>query len=145
MPNRTLGTAVSCGLLASLLVASRASAQAPLTTSLPPITVTAQKEPQDPGTLPVSVTAVSSDTILSDALTSVSQAGWFSPNTFFNEFTARKLSNPRFRGVGSSPANPGVTSYIDGNTAQRELLEHRVPGRRAGGVRPRPQSAPFWP
>ncbi len=27
---------------------------------------------------------------------------------------ARKLSNAFFRGVGSSPANPGVTTYIDG-------------------------------
>ena len=44
----------------------------------------------------------------------VSDAGWFSPNTFFSEFSARKLSNARFRGVGSSPANPGITSYIDG-------------------------------
>jgi iron complex outermembrane receptor protein len=129
MPNRTLGAAVSCGLLAALLVPSHAAAQAPLTTSLPPITVTAQKEPQDPGTLPVSVTAVPSDTIVADALTSVSQAGWFSPNTFFNEFTARKLSNPRFRGVGSSPANPGITSYIDGvpqlnaNSSSIEFLD----------------------
>src|SRR5947207_2471063 len=50
----------------------------------------------------------------SAAVTGVSQAGWFSPNTFFNEFTARKLSNARFRGIGASPTNPGVTSYIDG-------------------------------
>ena len=30
----------------------------PLTTTLPPIEVTAQKEPQDPANLPISVTAV---------------------------------------------------------------------------------------
>ena len=129
MPKRTLSAAVSCGLIATLVAPSRAAAQAPLTTSLPPITVTAQKEPQDPGTLPVSVTAVVNDTLTADALTSVSQAGWFAPNTFFNEFTARKLSNPRFRGVGSSPANPGITSYIDGvpqlnaNSSSIEFLD----------------------
>src|SRR5262245_17916653 len=129
MPNRTLATAVVCGLLASLLAPSHAAGQQPETTSLPPITVTAQKRPQDPGTLPVSVTAVPSDTIVADGLTGVSQAGWFSPNTFFNEFTARKLSNARFRGVGSSPANPGITSYIDGvpqlnaNSSSIEFLD----------------------
>src|SRR5206468_1038579 len=89
-------------------------AQPPLTTTLPPITVTAQKEPEDPQTLPVSVTAVLSDTLTRAALRTVSEAGWFAPNIFFNEFTARKLSNPRIRGIGASPTNPGVTSYIDG-------------------------------
>ena len=127
MPKRTLSAAVWCGLLASLVAPARAAAQ--LTTSLPPITVTAQKEPEDPGNLPVSVTAVVNDTLTADALTGVSQAGWFSPNTFFNEFTARKLSNPRFRGIGSSPANPGITSYIDGvpqlnaNSSSIEFLD----------------------
>ena len=38
----------------------------------------------------------------------------FAPNMYFTEFTARKLSNPRFRGIGSSPANPAVTTYFDG-------------------------------
>src|SRR4030095_1892574 len=37
-----------------------------------------------------------------------------SPNTYFTEFTARKLSNPRIRGIGAGPANPGVVTYIDG-------------------------------
>jgi len=101
----------------------------PLTTTLPPIEVTAQKEPQDPANLPISVTAVVNETLTAGALTSVSQAGWFAPNTFFNEFTARKLSNPRFRGVGSSPSNPGITSYIDGvpqlnaNSSSIEFLD----------------------
>ena len=59
----------------------------------------------------------------------MSEAGWFAPNTYFNEFTARKLSNPRFRGVGASPSNPGVTSYVDGvpqlhaNSSNIELLD----------------------
>ena len=105
---------VGCGLLASLVPSARAAAQPPVYTTLPPIKVTAQKEPEDPQNLPISVTAVSNDMLMLGALTGVSQAGWFAPNTFSNEFTARKLSNPRFRGVGASPSNPGVTSYIDG-------------------------------
>ncbi len=103
--------------------------QPPLHTTLPPITVTAQKEPDDPQKLPVSVTAVSSDTIENDAIRSISDAAIFAPNTFFNEFTARKLSNARFRGIGASPTNPGITSYIDGvpqlnaNSSNIELID----------------------
>jgi iron complex outermembrane receptor protein len=120
---------LGCGMLAGLLVASRASAQPPLTTTLPPITVTAQKESDDPQNLPLSVTAVLNQTLMADAIRSVSESGWYAPNTFFNEFTARKLSNPRVRGVGASPSNPGVTSYIDGvpqlnaNSSSIELVD----------------------
>ena len=81
---------------------------------LPPITVNVYKEPDDAQTLPVSVTAVP-DRILSGAgVLKVSDAGILAPNTFFSEFTARKLSNARFRGIGSSPSNPGITTYLDG-------------------------------
>jgi iron complex outermembrane receptor protein len=38
----------------------------------------------------------------------------YAPNTFFSELTARKISNATFRGIGSSPANAGVTTFIDG-------------------------------
>ena len=86
----------------------------PVRVTLPPVEVTAQKEPADPQNLPLSMTAVSNEWLASDDVRSVSEAGWFSPNTFFSEFTARKLSNARFRGVGASPANPAITSYIDG-------------------------------
>jgi iron complex outermembrane receptor protein len=117
------------GALVTLYAPSRAAAQTPVYATLPPITVTAQKEPDDPQNLPVSVTTVLSETLRLGGLSSVSQAGWYAPNTFFNEFTARKLSNPRFRGVGASPSNPGVTSYIDGvpqlnaNSSSLELVD----------------------
>jgi iron complex outermembrane recepter protein len=102
---------------ALLLVASRAAGQPPqdpVRITLPPVEVTAQKEPADPQSLPIGVTVVSNDWLTSADVRGVSEAGWFSPNTFFSDFSARKLSNPRIRGVGASPANPGVTSYIDG-------------------------------
>jgi iron complex outermembrane receptor protein len=117
------------GALVTLYAPARAAAQTPVYATLPPITVTAQKEPDDPQNLPVSVTTVLSETLRLGGLSSVSQAGWYAPNTFFNEFTARKLSNPRFRGVGASPTNPGVTSYIDGvpqlnaNSSSLELVD----------------------
>jgi iron complex outermembrane receptor protein len=130
MPKRSLGLSSACGLSLALLGSARISAQQPpLTTTLPPITVTAQKEPEDPANLPLSVTAVLNETLTSAALRTVSEAGWFAPNTFFNEFTARKLSNPRVRGIGASPTNPGVTSYIDGvpqlnaNSSSIEFLD----------------------
>jgi outer membrane receptor protein involved in Fe transport len=81
---------------------------------LPTITVTAQKEVEDIQEAPVSVTAVTADVLEQTGARSVSEASQLAPNTFFSEFTARKLSNPRFRGIGSSPNNPGVTTYIDG-------------------------------
>ena len=88
--------------------------QGPVRTTGTTVTVIAQKEPADPATLPVSVTAVPEDLLRSAGVTFISDAAMFSPNTHFTEFTARKLSNPRIRGVGASPANPGVMTYIDG-------------------------------
>jgi iron complex outermembrane receptor protein len=80
----------------------------------PPVTVTAQKEPADPKKLPVSVTAVTKQTLDNAVIEIASDAARYSPNTFFSEFSVRKLSNPYVRGVGSSPLNPGVTTYFDG-------------------------------
>jgi iron complex outermembrane receptor protein len=99
------------------------------TLQLPTVFVTAQKEPADPSRIPVSVTLVSRDTLLDAGIVTLSEAGIYSPNTHFSEFTARKLSNPRFRGIGASPANPSVTTYFDGvpqlnsNSSSIELLD----------------------
>ena len=81
---------------------------------MPTVVVTAQKEPADIQSLPVSVTAVSRDLIGDAGISIVSDAAIYAPNTYFSEFTARALSFARFRGIGSSPANPGITTYIDG-------------------------------
>jgi iron complex outermembrane receptor protein len=87
---------------------------APVRITVPTVIVTAQKEPADIQSLPVSVTAASKDTIADAGIRIVSDAGMYAPNTYFTEFTARALSFARFRGIGSSPANPGITTYIDG-------------------------------
>jgi iron complex outermembrane receptor protein len=81
---------------------------------LPPITVNVYKEADDAQTVPVSVTGIPFALLRDAGVAKVSEAGLFAPNTFFSEFTARKLSNARFRGIGSSPANPAITTYIDG-------------------------------
>ena len=95
--------------------------------TLPPVTVTAQKEPADVQRVPASVTVVPVDWLQLGS--TVSDAGIFAPNTYFSEFTARKLTNPRFRGIGASPANPSITTFIDGvpmlnaNASNVELLD----------------------
>ena len=95
--------------------------------TLPTVTVTAQKEPADVQKLPVSVTVVPVDWLRLGS--NVSDAGIYSPNTYFSEFTARKLTNPRFRGIGASPANPSITTFVDGvpmlnaNASNIELMD----------------------
>ncbi len=81
---------------------------------VPTVVVTAQKESENVEESPVSVTPVTADTLEKSGARSVSEAAQYAPNVFFSEFTARKVSNPRFRGVGASPSNPGVATYIDG-------------------------------
>ncbi|MPZ18889.1 MAG: TonB-dependent receptor plug domain-containing protein [Luteitalea sp.] len=139
--SRAVGRAVGC-LLVALLIASRgAIAQTaappqtqptedpPLRVRMPDVTVTAQKEPEDKQRLPVSVTVVPGETIRDANISLVSDAALYAPNTFFTELTARKLSNPRFRGIGSSPSNPGITTYVDGvpqlnaSSSSLELLD----------------------
>lgn len=88
--------------------------QAPVRVPGSNVTVTAAKEPADPAALPVPITTVPQNVLQSAGITWVSDAEMFSPNTYFTEFTARKLSNPRIRGVGAGPANPGVVTYVDG-------------------------------
>lgn len=96
---------------------------------LPTVIVTAQKEAADLKDVPASVTAVTGETLRNAGVLTISEAGIFAPNTVFTEFTARKVSNPRFRGIGSSPANPAITTFIDGvpqlnsNVSNIELLD----------------------
>jgi iron complex outermembrane receptor protein len=118
-------------LLAFVLVPASAFAQTNQSPSLvlPTVIVTAQKEAVDIKEVPASITPVTSKTISDAGLLSVTDAGVFAPNTVFTEFTARKVSNARFRGIGSSPANPAITTYFDGvpqlnsNTSNIELLD----------------------
>ena len=123
----------SLALVLSLVMApsfvSAQTAQAPPKVTLPPVTITAQKEPADPQELPVSVTLVPLDALWNGGTTTIGDAAIYAPNTYFSDFTARKLSNPRFRGIGSSPANPAITTNIDGvpqlntNSSSIEFLD----------------------
>lgn len=108
---------------------SSQSGQAAASFQLPPLIVTAQKEPADPQSLPLSLTTVAEPTLQNAGIETVSEAGAYAPNVTFTEFTARKLSNARFRGIGASPANPSITTYFDGvpqlnsNTSSIDLVD----------------------
>src|SRR5512132_3483911 len=121
---------VRFSILAFVLVAPvGAYGQTAPKVTLPAVTVSAQKEPADPQRLPVSVTLVPLEPLWNGGITTIGEASIYAPNTYFSDFTARKLSNPRFRGIGSSPANPAVTTYIDGvpqlntNSSSIEFLD----------------------
>src|SRR5688572_24890232 len=106
-PVRPALLAVLCA--AAFVAPSSAAAQSSgsgLSIQLPTVLVTAEKEPVDAQRVPVSVTPVVGQTIQDAGLDVVTDAGVYAPNANFTNFTARKLSNARFRGIGGSPANP---------------------------------------
>jgi len=118
-------------LLLYVLVPTASFAQSNQSPSivLPTVIVTAEKEPSDVKDVPASVTAVTATTIRDAGLSAITDAVIYAPNSVFTEFTARKVSNARFRGIGSSPANPAITTYLDGvpqlnsNSSNIELLD----------------------
>lgn len=78
------------------------------------ILISAPKLSQDLLKAPLSATVTTGKTIQDANMQTVKDAALYSPNTYFTDFSARKLSTPRIRGIGGSPYNPGVTTYIDG-------------------------------
>jgi iron complex outermembrane receptor protein len=127
MSHSVFVTVLSAAFLSA--AAAPALAQTPPPITLPEITVTAQKEPAKAQDLPVSVTAITTGMLERAGVSIVSDAALMAPNTIFTEFTARKLSNARFRGLGSSPANPAITTFVDGvpvlnaNASSMELID----------------------
>jgi iron complex outermembrane receptor protein len=79
--------------------------------------------------LPLSATVSDAAFLDSAAVRSVKDAAIHAPGVFFNEYSARRASQPVFRGIGGSPMNPGVTTFIDGvpqfsaNSSSLELLD----------------------
>ena len=106
--------ALACHAAAADATATADPANPAGITRLPEVIVTAEKEPASVQSVPAAVTTVTATTIRDADIRVVKQAAVYAPNVLISEFTAQKLSNPYFRGVGSSPTNPGVTTYIDG-------------------------------
>ncbi len=86
----------------------------PLTAEPVTITVTARKGPEPALSVPLSITAVTESTFQDANIQQIKDAAVYAPNVIINEFTARAVSNPFFRGIGGSPTNPGVSTFIDG-------------------------------
>jgi iron complex outermembrane receptor protein len=126
---RALFFAILLGVSTPGLAQTSQTANPPARFELPTVIVTVEKRPQDVVNVPVSVTTVQRETLFNAGVRYVSDAGRVAPNVFIHEFTARKLSNPRFRGIGAGPNNPGVTTYIDGvpqlntNSSSLELID----------------------
>ena len=124
-----LRSALAFLLLGLAPTASFAQSNSSPSVVLPTVIVTAEREAADIKDVPASVTAVSAATISDAGLRAITDAYIFAPNTVFTEFTARKVSNARFRGIGSSPGNPAITTYLDGvpqlnsNSSNIELLD----------------------
>lgn len=103
--------------------------EATATQTLPEIVVTAPKLGGNLLSLPLSATVVSGEVVEQNAIRNIKDAALYAPNTFVNQFSARKLSNPYFRGIAGSPLNPGVTTFFDGvpqfngNSSSLELLD----------------------
>lgn len=79
------------------------------------IVVTAQKQGAEAiQDVPRSVTAISQQQIRDAGLTSIKDAARYVPNTLFTGFSARRLSFPYVRGVGSGQGDPAVATFVDG-------------------------------
>ena len=79
------------------------------------IVVTAQKQGAEAlQDVPRSVTAINRQQIRDAGLTSIKDAARYVPNTLFTGFSARRLSFPYVRGVGSGQGDPAVATFVDG-------------------------------
>lgn len=76
--------------------------------------VTARKWTEDPLFVPESVTAFSGDELEDAGLATVREAALLVPNVNLTEFSARRLSFPFVRGIGSGQGEAAVTTYVDG-------------------------------
>ncbi|MFC1494908.1 TonB-dependent receptor [Thermodesulfobacteriota bacterium] len=78
------------------------------------IVVVATRNPAPAHETPSSVSAFDSYAMESAGISLIGDAALYVPNVNMVEFTERILSQPYFRGIGSGPNNPAVTTYIDG-------------------------------
>ena len=106
---------------------AQAGAMEPFATDT--VVVIANRLPQPQNAVNAAVSVVDAATLERTGTSSVAEAAARVPNAGLVEFTARAVSNAQFRGVGGSPANPGVTTTLDGvpqlsgDTSSQELLD----------------------
>lgn len=76
--------------------------------------VTAQKFEQDSTDVPRSLTSIDARRLEATNSSTTKEALRFVPNLMLTEFSARRLSFPYVRGVGSGQGDPAVATFIDG-------------------------------
>ena len=64
--------------------------------------------------MPQSLTVVSDEQLRDAGATSIREAAFHVPNLNMVEFSARRLSFPFVRGIGSGQGDPAVATYVDG-------------------------------
>ena len=146
MIQHTLTRLLPLGLILGTTVAQEAAPKPDTKPQeLPEMVISSQKIGRDLLNAPISATVADLAFLEQAAIRNVKDAAIYAPNTFVNQFSARKLSNPYFRGVAGSPLNPGVTTFFDGGTsAQWQLLQPGAFGCGADRLHPRPPGCPFW-
>jgi len=78
------------------------------------IVVVATKDPSPAQEIPSSISAFDIDAVEEAGIEMIGDAAGYVPNINLVEFSERVLSQPYFRGIGSGPNNPAVTTYLDG-------------------------------
>jgi len=76
--------------------------------------VSARKWDEDLDKVPFAVTAFTAEQLEQGGILNVREASYLVPNVNIVEFTARRLSFPFIRGIGSGQGEPAVTTYVDG-------------------------------
>ncbi len=82
--------------------------------SLPEVLVTPRKWTESELGVPLSMTVIPESQIRDAHPEGVRDAALLVPNAAFVEFTARRLSFPFVRGIGSGQGDPAVATYVDG-------------------------------
>ena len=81
---------------------------------LPAVVVTPRKRVENEFDVPQSITTLPESLIRDAGIRRVRDAAIYVPNAYFVEFTARRLSFPFVRGIGSGQGDPAVATYVDG-------------------------------
>jgi len=110
-----IATAVAFAADAAVQDAETQSVPAPAVQGPPPETVvTARKRNEALLDVPVSVSVFTAEEIEKGGMRSMRDVSMLTPNMNMVEFTARRLSFPFIRGIGSGIGEAGVVTYVDG-------------------------------
>jgi iron complex outermembrane receptor protein len=108
------GNSLLSAFLCLLLPALAAAEDGDGATVLPEVLVTPRKWAEGELDVPQSMTVIPESALRDAGSASLRDATLFVPNATLVEFTARRLSFPFVRGIGSGQGDPAVATYVDG-------------------------------